>query len=184
MRLCPLPADQWDAAVDRALSDMLPEKFRNPDAAGNALATLVRHPELAKAFLQFNVHLLMRSTLPARIREIAILRVAHLSDCAYEWFHHVAIGTGEGLSEDDIEGIQRGEAADDFDRVVLRAVDELCDMSSLADHTWSALSARLDERQRMDFVFAVGCYSALAMAFNTFGVEVEDGFDLGLEELT
>ena len=29
----------------------------------------------------------------------------------------------------------------------------------------------LDERQRMDLVFTIGCYGALAMAINTFGVE-------------
>jgi hypothetical protein len=35
------------------------------------------------------------------------------------------------------------------------------------------LGERLDDRQRMDYVFTVGCYTLLAMAFNTFGVEVE-----------
>jgi len=35
------------------------------------------------------------------------------------------------------------------------------------------LSERLDHRQRMDYIFTVGCYATLAMAFNTFGVEVE-----------
>ena len=34
-----------------------------------------------------------------------------------------------------------------------------------------ALSEHLDERQRMDLVFTIGCYGALAMAINTFGVE-------------
>ena len=42
MRVPPLPADQWDDAVDHALSSLPPER-RNPDASGNLLATLVRH---------------------------------------------------------------------------------------------------------------------------------------------
>ena len=37
MRLPPLPADQWDDAVDEALSGMLPEERRNPENAGNIL---------------------------------------------------------------------------------------------------------------------------------------------------
>ena len=44
MRLPPLPADQWDEAVQQSLSVMLPPERRNPRDAGNALATLVRHP--------------------------------------------------------------------------------------------------------------------------------------------
>ncbi|HET9874887.1 MAG TPA: carboxymuconolactone decarboxylase family protein, partial [Mycobacterium sp.] len=89
MRLGPLPADQWDDAVQQALAGLLPAERRNPQGAGNALGTLARHPDLAKAFLKFNVHLLFRSTLPERLRELAILRVAYRRGCSYEWAHHV-----------------------------------------------------------------------------------------------
>ena len=43
MRVSPLPADQWDDAARHAVSGMLPEERRNPQDAGNVLATLVRH---------------------------------------------------------------------------------------------------------------------------------------------
>jgi len=33
------------------------------------------------------------------------------------------------------------------------------------------LSEQFDERQRMDFVFLVGCYITVAMALKTFGVQ-------------
>jgi AhpD family alkylhydroperoxidase len=177
VRLPPLPADQWDDAVQQALSVFLPEERRNPHAAGTLLSTLVRHPDLTKAFLQFNVHLLMRSTLPARLRELAILRVAHRTSCTYELAHHVDLGLRAGLTDGEIADLQRGQAADPFDRTLLAGVDELFDKSELSDATWSALSERLDERQRMDFVFTVGCYSALAMALNTFGVELEKDWE-------
>ena len=173
MRLPPLPADQWDDAVRDALSVMLPEERRNPDDASNILATFVRHPALTKAFLRFNVHLLYRSTLPPRLRELAILRVAHRTDSEYEWAQHVKLGKREGLTEDEIAGVQRGEAADDFDRTVLAGVDELFEKFELSDATWSALGKQLDEQQRMDFVFTVGCYITVSMALNTFGVELE-----------
>ncbi|ORB75419.1 carboxymuconolactone decarboxylase family protein [Mycobacterium scrofulaceum] len=173
MRLPPLPADQWDEATHKALSAM-----RDP-AANNALSTLAHHPALAKAFLRFNVHLLTSSTLPARVRELAILRVAHRRECAYEWFHHVSMAKAEGITEDQIAAV-RGDAredaghVDEFDRAVITAVDELDDKSRLSDETWAALGGRLDDRQRMDFVFTVGCYATLAMAFNTFGVQPEN----------
>ncbi|HYB37120.1 MAG TPA: carboxymuconolactone decarboxylase family protein [Mycobacterium sp.] len=173
MRLTPLPADQWDEAVRHALAGMLPEERRNPRDAGNLLATLVRHPELTRAFLRFSSYLLSGSTLPPRVRELTILRVAHRRGCAYEWSHHVAIGKKAGLSDADIAVVQSGDPNDEFDRVVLNAVDELDEKTNLSDQTWAALSQHLDEQQRMDLIFTIGGYTALAMALNTFGVEVE-----------
>ena len=171
MRVPPLPVDQWDDAVDHSLSGMLPAERRNPQDAGNLLATMVRHPKLTRAFLRFNNHLLFSSTLSPRMRELAVLRVAHLTGCEYEWRHHVHMGRDEGLTDAEIEGIQRGELSDELDRAVLTAVDELQDKATVSDSTWGALSEHLEERQLMDLVFTIGCYGALAMAINTFGVE-------------
>ncbi|MGE2720540.1 carboxymuconolactone decarboxylase family protein [Mycolicibacterium celeriflavum] len=170
MRVPPLPAAEWDDAVEQALSSMAPER-RNPELAGNLLATMVRHPKLTRAFLRFNFHLLYGSTLPPRLRELAVLRVAHLTDCEYEWHHHVRMGREEGLTDEVIDGVQRGEALDELDRAVLRAADELQASANVSDATWAALSEHLEERQLMDLVFTIGCYGALAMAINTFGVE-------------
>ncbi|AFC41991.1 hypothetical protein OCO_07700 [Mycobacterium intracellulare MOTT-02] len=139
----------------------------------NALSTLAHHPALAKAFLRFNVHLLTSSTLPPRIRELAILRVAHRRQSAYEWSHHVRMAKEEGVTEDQIAAVQRGEGLDAFDQAVITGVDELDEKSELSDHTWATLGERLNDQQRMDFVFTVGCYALLAMAFNTFGVQPE-----------
>ena len=173
MRLSPLPADQWDDAARLAVSGMLPEERRNPRDAGNVLATLVHHPKLTRAFLRFSSYLLYGSTLPPRIRELVVLRVAHRRGCTYEWSHHVEIGMEAGLSDSDIAAVQSGDANDEFDRAVLSAVDELDEKPNLSDQTWAALGERLDERQRMDLIFTTGGYIALAMALNTFGVEVE-----------
>jgi 4-carboxymuconolactone decarboxylase len=173
VRLPPLPADEWDDAVDDALAVMLPKQRRTPEKASNILATFVHHPALTKEFLRFNVHLLLRSTLPTRERELAILRVAHRTNSGYEWFQHVKMGLNEGLTEQDIADLQRGEAADEFDRTILTGVDELMDKFELSDATWEALGERFDERQRMDFVFTIGCYITVAMALKTFGVELD-----------
>jgi alkylhydroperoxidase family enzyme len=176
VRLPPLPADQWDDVVDDALSVMLPRERRNRERASNILSTFVNHPALIKEFLRFNVHLLFRSTLSPRDRELAILRVAHRTASEYEWVQHVRMGKAEGLTEDHIAAAQRGPAAlpeDDFDRTLLTGVDELMDHYELSDATWAALGEQFNDQQRMDFVFTVGCYVTVAMALKTFGVELD-----------
>lgn len=173
MLLPPLPGDQWDDATRAALAGVVPRSRQNPEGAGVALATLVRHPDLTKAFLAFSSYLLARSTLPARVREVAILRVARRRGCAYEWKHHTRFAADLGLSEAEIQAAGDGKSGDELEATVLRAVDELDDESALSDRTWAELGEHLDERQRMDLVFTIGGYTLLAMAFNTFGVQPE-----------
>ncbi len=173
MRLPPLPAEEWDDEVRAALAGMMPRARQNPDDAGNALATLVRHPALTKAFLGLSIHVLFRSTLPARLRELAVLRVAYRRDCEYESAHHVEMAAEIGISPEDVAAAQRGEAADDVEQAVLRAVDELDEKSAITDSTWATLETQLDERQLMDLIFTIGTYNTMAVAYNTFGVKPE-----------
>src|SRR6201998_1389868 len=135
-RAQPLPAEEWDEAVQRSLSVMLPPERCNPQDAGNLMSTLARHPKLADAYLRFGSYLLLRSTLPARIRELATLRVAHRRACAYEWTSHVKLAKQAGLSDAGIAAAQTGETDDEFDRAVFAAVDELDEKSTPSDTQW------------------------------------------------
>ena len=158
----------------RARRDAARER-RNPETRATSSRPSSTIPTLTRAFLRFNIHLLFSSTLPPRLRELAILRVAH-RPTPHTSGSSTSRWAGEaGLTDDEIAGVQRGEAADEFDRTVLAAVDELDRRSELSDATWAALGERFDKRQRMDLVFTVGCYGTVAMALKTFGVELETG---------
>jgi 4-carboxymuconolactone decarboxylase len=173
MRLAPLPDDRWDDRVRESLAVLVPEHRLNPRGAGTALATLVRHPDLTEAFLTFSKHLMLGSTLPPLLRELAILRIAKRRDCAYEWLHHVKWAARMGLSAAEIEAAGDGKATGELEAAVLTAVDELDVDSRLSDATWATLCEHLDERQRMDLVFTIGGYCLSAMAFNALGIEPE-----------
>ncbi|MGW1622021.1 carboxymuconolactone decarboxylase family protein [Streptomyces sp. NPDC002172] len=172
-RLPPLPDDQWDDRTREVLSALLPRSMRNAAAAGSAMSTLVRHPDLTAAFLPYSTYLLVGSTLPARLRELVILRIARRRDCAYEWTHHFYAAQQAGLTEAEVEAAGQGKAADSLESAVLDAVDELEEGSDVSDRTWAALAEHLDERQLMDLVFTVGTYALMAMAFNAFGIRPE-----------
>jgi alkylhydroperoxidase family enzyme len=57
---------------------------------------------------------------------------------------------------------------------MLRAVDELIGAGAVSDATWALLADHFDEQQLMDLVFTVGAYEILAMAFRSFGIELDD----------
>lgn len=67
MRLPPLPGEEWDDRTRAALAGLVPRGRQDPEGAGAAVSTLVRHPDLATAFFAFSTYLLARSTLPARL---------------------------------------------------------------------------------------------------------------------
>ncbi|MEW1642855.1 carboxymuconolactone decarboxylase family protein [Streptomyces sp. NPDC091219] len=161
VRIAPVPYRDWDHDVFSVID---PHR-RLPEA--NVLGTLQRHPALARAFLTFNMHL-NTTTLPVRVRELAVLRVAWRRGSRYEWASHVLIGRKAGVTEDEIDEVRTGA-----DTLLNRAVDELDTDSGLSDATYAALAADLDQHQLMDLVFTVGAYTMLTMALNTFGVELD-----------
>jgi 4-carboxymuconolactone decarboxylase len=144
----------------------------------NIFRTLANHPGLAKRWLVFGNHVLAKSTLPARERELLILRIGWLCRSGYEWGQHVVIGRGAGLSHEEIARIAKGPDAPGWsaeDRVLLRAVDELHADAFVSEATWSELAERWSTQQLMDLVFTVGQYNLVSMALNSFGVQPEPG---------
>jgi len=160
--------------------ERIPDEIRERFADGpmdNIFRTLSHHPKLLKRWLVFGHHILSKSTLPARERELAILRIGWLCRAEYEWGQHVLIGQRAGLEDEEIERIPAGPDADgwsDRDRAVLRAVDELHGDAFVSDPTWEALASHFGTEQLLDLVFTVGQYNLVSMALNTLGVQLDD----------
>lgn len=172
-RITPVPYDDWDEGIVKALSALAPG-YPGKFPPSNALGLLARHPALARGFLGFERHLLFKSSLPERVREIAVLRVAWRRRCRYEWAQHVHSAKQSGMTDAEIDEL-RGEPT----TALLRAVDELDTDSRLSDQTYAELTYELDDHQLLDLVFTVGAYGLLAMAFNTFEVELDPGLPDG-----
>lgn len=150
------------------------------DGTLNIFATLQHHPDLLRRWLVFGAHVLSKSTLSPRVRELLILRTGWLCRAPYEWGQHVVIARREGVTDDEIERIAEGAEADGWDAVdaaLLRAADELHADQCIGDATWHTLAGSFDEQQLLDIVFTVGQYTLVSMALNSCGVERDDGVD-------
>jgi alkylhydroperoxidase family enzyme len=172
-RVTPLPPGEWDAETAKIL-----DATKMGGRVLNIFATLAHHPDLLRRWLVFGTHVLAKSTLGARERELLILRTGWNCRAEYEWGQHVVIGRQCGLSEEEIHRITLGPDApgwDPFDATLLRAADELHRDSRIGDATWQALSARYDTKQLMDLIFAVGQYTLVSMALNSLGVQLDEG---------
>lgn len=186
-RIQPVLPPDWDAPVLDALSafpsgrDFVLSKYKEGGVRGmNGLGVMLQYPPLAKAFLTFNNHVAIASTVSKRVREILILRLSWLRRAEYEFIQHVVLGLRAGLTEAEIERIQSGPEApgwDPLDADLVRAVDELHADACIGNETWVRLSQHFNQAQLMDIVMCVGCYDVLAMVFKTFGVTLEPGVE-------
>jgi len=172
-RLEPLAEEKWDDETREML-----ERLKVDGRVFNIFRTLADHPKLLKKWLVFGNHILNKSTLPPRERELLILRVGWLCRAEYEWGQHVVIGKRAGLTDDEIDRVKKGPDApgwSEFDATLLRAVDELREQAFISDAVWDALAATYDTRQLLDLIFTVGQYNLVSMALNTLGVRLDEG---------
>ena len=171
-RVTPTTSSDWNED-----SRPLMEKLEGGTVpAANIFRTLARHPKLLKRWIVFANHVLFGNTLPARERELLILRAGFRCSSGYEWAQHVAIGRKSGLTDAEIRLLaadpeQAGWSAADL--ALVHATDQLVDDRFVNDATWAALAARWSEQELMDIVFTVGQYVLVSMALNTFGVQIE-----------
>lgn len=174
-RIPPLPESEWSDETRELM-----ESIRRDGHVYKIFTTLARHPQLLKRWLVFASHVLSKSSLPAREREIAILRMGWLCRAEYEFGHHIAIGKQVGLSDEDINQIKEGPEAtglDPFEATLIRAVDELHANTFIGDATWKALTKRYSTEQLLDFLFTAGQYKLVSMVLNSVGVQLEEGFE-------
>ena len=145
----------------------------------NIFATLARHPRLLKRWSQFGGVLLYRGELPARERELLILRTAYHCHADYEWGQHVRIGTQAGLTADEVAAITVDDdtAWSTDDAALLKAVDELHADAHIGDATWATLSERWTTEQLIELCMVVGQYHLVAFTLNSLGVQREAGVE-------
>ena len=165
-------------ADDPRLADILPKTIASPGGQPlNVFGTMAHHPDLLRRWLVFATHVLSKSTLPARDREILILRTGWNCRSRYEFSQHVVIALRCGITAEQIEMIKVGPDAgwDDADRLLVVAADELHSVSTINDATWAALVARYSTEQVLDLIAAVGNYHFVAMLLNAAGVQLDPG---------
>lgn len=171
-RVAPLTKEQRTPAQEAMLSS-------RPDY--NIYKTLAHHVDLYNRWSPLGRFLLDGSSLPPREREMVMLRMGWLCQSEYEWAQHARIAKAQaGLSNEDIHRIAEGHAAmgwSEFDRTLLRMVDELRYDAMISDATWQALRAKYSVQQVMETMYTASQYQLVSMALNSLGVQLDPGLE-------
>jgi 4-carboxymuconolactone decarboxylase len=184
-RISPLPESEWSDGQRELLDAILLDTFGSPApdvprSDDNVFTTLVRHEGLFKVWLRFGGFLLSRGELPARERELLILRAGFNCGSDYEWGQHARLAEKLGLPREEIDRVAAGPDAEGWseaDSTLLRAADELHEAAKISDETWALLAETYGERALIEIPMVVGHYTMLAFALNSLGVAPDDGLE-------
>jgi len=168
-RVTPVPEHERDDAFAELLlgADPGAERF-------HIFTTLARHPGLFRRWMAFAGKLLLGGTLPARHREIVILRTLWLVRAHNEWYQHVRIARRYGITSTDIARVIEGPDAagwSDLDRALMRLADELHHDSHVSDETWAVCAASYDDRQLIELPILAGQYHLVGFVGNAMRLE-------------
>ena len=144
--------------------------------SANVFRTFARNPPADALRNAVGAHVRDETSLPARERELVIMRVGVLCRSEYEWAAHSRIGRRVGMSDADVDRIVAGPTAaggSTLATVLLQAADELYRDDAVSDATWDALAQDLSEQQLLDVLFTFGAFRSATYAINSAGIQLD-----------
>ncbi len=106
-----------------------------------------------------------RSSLPAGLREIAILRVAVLNGAVFEFEAHVPHATRAGVSAEKIAASREanlGPAFSPQEQLVVQLADAMTRDVTVADELFERLREHFDDRGLVDLVATIAAYNMVS----------------------
>jgi len=138
----------------------------------------LRSPDLGNLLQQVGAHIRFKSSLPARLNELAILITARHWTSQFEWYAHRLLALKAGLGAKLIDDLARNRRPKRM-RADEAAVYEFCTQlhrrKNVSDAAYRRVVALFGERGAMDLIGASGYYTVVSMTLNVAGVPVPPG---------
>ena len=142
----------------------------------NIYRMLMHTPRVMPGWLALGTCVLQKSRLDRKLRELAILRVGHLSKAPYEVHQHRKLATAVGLSDAKIAAAASGPTAEIFDareRALLQFTDEVVGQVKSSDATFAALQQHFDSELILEILITVGMYMTAARIMENLEIDIE-----------
>jgi 4-carboxymuconolactone decarboxylase len=117
----------------------------------------------------------MPDVLEPKLRETVILRVAYLSNSAYELHHHIPLGRAAGLSEVELKALADGDYAvlNPLLAAAAQFTDEVVAQLSPSDATLAQLRQHASDQIVVNIVLTIGCYMSVARLIAVTGIALD-----------
>lgn len=156
--------------------------------------TLLLSPPVADGYNAFVGALRTQTIVPQSILEMAISRVAILTDAVYEWNVHAALALKAGLGGDVLTVVADGSRSasraiceaggkqhleggvlSDKDAAVLAYTDEVTVRVKVEDSTFERLRSHFDDREVLELTTVIAGYNAVSRILVSLDVGENNG---------
>jgi AhpD family alkylhydroperoxidase len=139
---------------------------------------LMHSPPLAEGWLGFMTKVRQQLALPGDLRELVIMRIAHLNGAPYEADQHAPIALKEGLAQAQLDALADWRAASERFTPLQREVLSLCDAMTREVHVDAAVvqavRERLGERQLVELVGTIASYNMVSRFLEALQIHSDD----------
>jgi 4-carboxymuconolactone decarboxylase len=145
---------------------------------GGPFSVLLHRPELALRTARLGAYARYEAPMPARQRHLIALIASSATACAYEFTVHAALARTEGVADETIAAIGRGEEPGGLagvDAAVARFAHQLIRDHRVDDATFAEVRDAVGLAGLTDIVGAAAYFTLISFPLNAFAVEVREG---------
>ena len=191
-RFEPIPLDNL-TAEQRALYDAIRSGPRSrlsnsgaskPGPLGGPFNVWLRSPGIGDCVQRLGEEIRFRSSLPAKLNEMAILVTGRFWTSQYEWHAHCKLALDAGLDPAIASAIAEGrrpDKMDDDEAVVYDFSKELHEKHGVSDENYKRACQRFGERGVFDLIAVNGFYCLVSMCLNVDRTPLPEGLPLPLK---
>jgi 4-carboxymuconolactone decarboxylase len=143
----------------------------------NVYRTMLHTPDLVAVWLDYMGAVRWKTEIDGRLREIAIIRIAHLNRARYSMRQHVPkVALAEGLTLDECDALADWQASRFFskrERDVLAYADSMTRDVQVPDAIFEAVRAHFNHRQLVELTMLIAAYNMQNRVVEALDVDLE-----------
>jgi AhpD family alkylhydroperoxidase len=143
---------------------------------------LLHSPPVCQGWLTYLTAVRQQCELPGAIREMVIMRIAHLNGAPYEAEQHAPLARAEGMSDAQIEALNDWQGSSLFDarqRAVLSYCDAMTRNVQVSDDAFATVREFFDERGVVELTATIAAYSMVSRFLEALNIHSTDCISVG-----
>ena len=154
------------------------QEFTTLSVQLNLFRMLAHAGTTGKRVLSLGSTLLSQLELQPKLRELAILQVAHESGADYEWVQHVPLALSAGVTQAQIEAIEQGSLPSGLftgrEQQVLHFTREVYWNRPISDEDFAGMMQAFTSREIVELLLTIGYYTMLARFMKVLEIDIDD----------
>lgn len=140
-------------------------------------AMLLHSAPIGEGWLNYLTAIRQKAGLAGAIREMVIMRVAHLNGAPYEAEQHAPIALKEGMTQAQLDDLADWQPSDQFSplqRAVLAYTDAMTREIHVSDEIFDAVSGFFDETGIVELTATIAAYNMVSRFLEALQIHSTD----------